>query len=83
MTAGRQVPNQVGIRQSGEGIVIVLSGVAVDAWKLGGSCWKAWNSRLVTASLKFGHQRLHVLSYYASTFAASREEKDAFFNFLQ
>ena len=48
--------------------------------------WKAWSSRLVTATLVTGRGSvdcLHVLSCYAPTFAASREEKDEFFDSLQ
>ena len=73
------------VRQRGEGVAIVLSGQAVSAWKAG-SQWKAWSSRLVTATLKVGDRsgdKLHVLSCYAPTFAASRAEKDSFFACLQ
>ena len=58
----------------------------MSAWKAGGSQWKAWSSRLVTATLETGKGksgRLHVLSCYASTFAASIEEKDKFFDLHQ
>ena len=64
----------------------MLSGLVVGAWKAGGSCWKAWSSRLVTATLKVGSGRcdfLHVFSFYAPTYAASREEKDNVFDILQ
>ena len=72
--------------QRGEGVAIVLSGPAVDAWRAGGSQWKAWGSRLITATLEIGSGRsgrLHVLSCCAPTFAASREEKNSFFDLLQ
>ena len=72
--------------QRGEGVAIVLSGPAVDAWRAGGSQWKAWGSRLITATPEIGSGRsgqLHVLSCYAPTFAASREEKNSFFDLLQ
>ena len=58
----------------------------MDAWRAGGSQWKAWGSRLITATLEIGSGRsgrLHVLSCYAPTFAASREEKNSFFDLLQ
>ena len=74
------------MRQRGEGVAIVLSGPAIGAWKAGGSCWKAWSSTLVEATLLAGsrsYDHLHVLSCYAPTFAASREVKDAFFDHLQ
>ena len=47
---------------------------------------KAWSPRLVTATLQQGQTnsgRLHILSCYAPTFAASRVEKDQFLNDLQ
>ena len=86
LSSGRDVPKEGGSRQRGEGVAIVMSGPAVSAWKAGGSQWKAWSSRLVTATLETGKGksgRLHVLSCYAPTFAASREEKDKFFDLLQ
>lgn len=64
LTAGRDVPNAGQVRQRGEGVAIVLSGIAVNAWKPGGNQWKAWSSRLITATLE----------------VATREEKDQFFD---
>ena len=86
LTSGRVVPEQEGSRQKGEGIAVVLSGSAVSAWKAGGSQWKAWSSRLMRVSLKIRSRpcdQLHVLSCYAPTFVACRDEKNAFFNSLQ
>ena len=86
LTAGREVPGRGVVQLRGEGVAIVLSGPALSAWKAGGSQWKAWNSRLVTAKVKVGSGRsshLHILSCYAPTFAASRDEKDRFFDSLQ
>ena len=60
----------------------MLRGPAVNAWRNGGSQWKAWGSRIISATLDCG-ERLHVFSCYAPTFAASRDEKDEFFNSLQ
>ena len=51
---------------------------AVEAWKIGGCKWKAWSSRLVTASLHVGKKEIHIVSCYAPTRAARREEKDKF-----
>ena len=82
LTTGREVPGADFVRQGGEDVTIVLSDLAVSAWRAGGSKWKVWSSRLVTATLKVGDGRnrcLHVLSCYAPTFATSREKKDAFF----
>ena len=65
----------------GEGVAIVLSGEADRAWE-GGSRWKVWSSRLVSATLNVGNcsrDRLHILSCYDPTFAASREDKDIFY----
>ena len=81
-TAGRDVPEVGRVRQRSEGVAIVLSGKVVNAWKAGGSQWKAWSSRLITATLEVGSGRMHTLSCYAPTFAATRE-KDQFFDNLQ
>ena len=54
LTARREVPRAEFVRHKGEGIAIVLSGPAVSACREGGSKWKAWSSRLVTATLKVG-----------------------------
>ena len=64
----------------------MLSRKAKDAWKEGGSKWKACSSRLIVATLAMGrHQndRLHVLSCYAPTYGASQEEKEQFYVDLQ
>ena len=87
LTAGQPTPEAGEHRQRGEGVAIVLTGEAMEAWKAGGEQWKARGSRLITATLKNGGGRhphnLHVISCYAPTFAASREEKDHFYNDLQ
>ena len=86
IAAGRAVPGASVVKQRGEGVAIVLSGPAIGAWRSGGSRWKAWSSRVVVATLKVGNGRndhLHVLSCYAPTYAATREEKDEFFDTLQ
>ena len=62
--------------------VCVFLDWAVQAWKEGGSQWKSWSSRLVTACLQVGKKKLHVVSSYAPTRAASREEKDKFYDEL-
>ena len=64
----------------------MLTGEAVEAWKAGGEQWKAWSSRLITATLKRGGRHpdnVHIISCYAPTFAGSREEKNNFYNDLQ
>ena len=83
LSAGRKVPRDRGNGQRGEGVALILSGPAVDAWRTGGSQWKAWGSRLITATLEIGNGKggqLHVLSCYAPNFAASRENN---FNLFQ
>ena len=63
-----------------EGVAIVLAGSAIRA---GGSRWKAWGSRLITATSETGRGssgHLHITSCYAPTIPASREEKDEFFD---
>ena len=71
--------------KKGEGVAIVLTDWAIDAWKAAGRPWKAWSSRAVSACLQLGgrsRDKLHVVSCYAPTRAASRQEKDTFFDEL-
>ena len=86
IAAGRPVPGAGAVMQRGEGVAVVLSGAAVEAWRSGGCRWKAWSSRLVSVTMKVGGgctDVLHVVSCYAPTFAASREEKENFYSKLQ
>ena len=46
----------------GEGVALVLSGLAVDAWKRGGSQWTAWSSRAVSACLQVGKGQQSVVT---------------------
>ena len=82
LTSGRKTPSVDENSQRGEGVAIVLMCWAVEAWKACGSKWRAWSPRLVSACLQVGKKKLHVASCYAQTRAASREEKDNFFNDL-
>ena len=85
LTAGRKTPQEGEAVIRGEGVAVVLLGSAKDAWKRGGSQWTAWSSRVVSVCLQLGKgrsSRLHVVSCYAPTRAASRELKDAFFQEL-
>ena len=41
LASGRPVPGGNQIKRKGEGVAIVLTGPAIDAWKDGGSQWKA------------------------------------------
>ena len=86
IASGRPVPGAGAVNQRGEEVAIVLSRPAAEAWSSGGSRWKAWSSRLVSVSLRVGsgsRDVLHVLSCYAPTIAASREDKDTFYSTLQ
>ena len=86
LTAGRPVPETQQPVQRGEGVAIVLSGSAISAWRAGGERWKAWSSRLISASLAIGGSRgpvFHVISCYAPTRRASREHKDNFINLME
>ena len=86
LTAGRKTPGEGENVVRGEVVALVLSGLAVDAWKRGGSQWSAWSSRAVSACLQVGKGatgRLHVVSCYAPTRAASREAKDTFFQEIE
>ena len=70
IAAGRPALGGGVVNQRGEGVAVVLS---VDAWRSGGGRWKAWSSRLVSVALKVGSAGVvHVVSCYASSFAASR-----------
>jgi len=76
------------VKQRGEGVAIVLSGSAVGAWKETGKSWKPWSSRLMSVKLKVERGNkdkcfLYVLSAYGPTYAASREDKNAFYDLLQ
>ena len=71
--------------KSGEGVAIVRTDWAIDAWKAAGRQWKAWSSRAVSACLQLGGRsrgKLHVVSCCAPTRTASRQEKDTFFDEL-
>ena len=88
LAAGRPVPGDGVVKQRGEGVAVVLSGVEVSAWKDAGKSWKAWSSRLISVKLKVacGNRDkcfVYVFSCYAPTYAASREEKNAFYGLLQ
>ena len=73
------MPGKGEVRQRGEGVAIVLSGEAVTTWKTGGSQWKARSlikaDHCYTGCREGNSGCLHVLSCYAPTYAASREEK--------
>ena len=67
-------------------MALILKGPAVKAWKAGGSRWKTWGSRIISASLRICthcSKQLHILSCYAPTYPSSRETKEAFYNDLQ
>lgn len=81
LTAGRPVPAVGEPIQRGEGVALVLTGPAIQAWRAAGQHWRAWSSRLISVCLQTGNKkagRLHVLSCYAPTRAASRVLKDHF-----
>ena len=66
VVVGRPVLESGDVQKKGEDITIMLSRLAITAWKEDGihSCWKAWNSRLLTVTLKFGRNscdHLHAL----------------------
>ena len=85
LASGRDTPSVGEPVQRGEGVALVLTGPAIAAWKDGGEQWKAWSSRLVSAKVQLSSKqtgKLHVLSCYAPTRAASRIEKDEFYNLL-
>ena len=64
LTAGRPAPAEGDIIRRGEGVALVLRGLAITAWKRGGKWWTAWSSRCVSAYLDFSGTTggLHVIS---------------------
>ena len=95
--AGRPLPSSHEVAQRGEGVGILLSPVAVDAWHAAGDTWCAVSSRIVTARLKLASAGLRhaggtrcasdlfltVISVYAPTFRAPRHVKETFWDDLQ
>ena len=82
LTSGREKPAQGDTVKKEKGVAIVLTDWATDAWKAAGRQWKAWSSRAVSACLQLGgrsRDKLHIVSCYAPTRAASRQEKNTFF----
>ncbi|XP_065189682.1 uncharacterized protein LOC135820293 [Sycon ciliatum] len=89
LCSGRPVPGDgaPGNRR-GEGVALALNKFATDAWKNGGSVWRAVGPRLVTARLKFALRGgevawVTVVSAYAPTYAAPRASKNQFYEQLQ
>ena len=80
LIAGQPTPADGVTVQRGERIASVLVGHALAAWKCGGKQWRVWSSRCLSALLEFTGctGRLHVLSCYAPTRAALREDTDDF-----
>ena len=86
LAAGDPVPRPGETLQRGEGVAIVLTGPAMRAWREARERWKVWSPRLISAQLRTGkreHDTLHILSCYAPTRAATRGEKDSFYDGLQ
>ena len=84
LTSGRRTPGDWECAQRKEGMALVFRGKALGAWRQGGQQWKAWSSRCVSAILQADKRtvsRIHVVSCYAPTRAASRDD-DAFFQEL-
>ena len=70
----------------GEDVALVLNGPAMGAWQEEGKLWKAWSSRLISIQLQIGKEKsnkFHVMSCCAPTRAASRAQKDQFYDDLQ
>ena len=82
LTSGRALPGEGDSFRRGEGVAIVLLDWAVEAWKSGGRQWKAWSPRIITASLEVEKKKLHIVSCYVPTRAASRQDKENFYDDL-
>ena len=75
LTSGRNAPREGQSVQLGERVALVLRWQALAAWRLGGQQWNAWSSRCVSAVLQVDNRpsnRVHLVSYCASSKAASR-----------
>ena len=57
LTVGLKTPDSDDSRVRGEGVTLVLSSKAKDAWKEGGTKWRAWSSQLIVATLSMGRQK--------------------------
>ena len=84
LRSGSEKPVQGDTVKKGEGVAIVLTDWAIDAWKATGRQWKAWSSRAVSMSTVGGRSRdkLHGVPCYAPNRAVSRQEKNTFFDEL-
>ena len=88
LSSGRPVPQEGESLRRGEGVAIVLSGRALQAWRAGGSQWQAVSPRIAVARLRMSAQKkkslsIHVVVCYAPTFRSSCDAKDIFFGDLQ
>ena len=86
LAAGRPTPSNGQPNKRGDGVAIVLRDSTTSTWKNSGEQWKAWSSRLITDVLKPGNtssERIHVISCYIPTYAASRVIKEKFLDELQ
>ncbi len=82
LTSGRPLPGEGDAFQRGEGVAIVLLDWEVEAWKTDGRQWKVLSPRIVKVTLEVEKKKLHIVSCYAPTRAASKQEKDAFYDDL-
>ncbi len=89
LTSGRPSPSADSVsRRRGEGVALVLSPFATEAWRAGGCDVDRISSRILTARFKFveydgGVQWFRVIVAYAPTFASLRTEKRIFYDDLQ
>ena len=60
LTSGREKPAQGATVKRGEGVEIMLTDWAIDAWKAAGRQWKACSSRAVSACLQLGGRSRNV-----------------------
>ena len=76
LTSGRSVPGNGEAVRRGEGVALVLRGIAIQAWRRGGKQWGGWSPRCVSVCLQLNKHttsKLHIVSVYAPTWAASRD----------
>ena len=88
LTSGRRVPDDGQSSRRGEGVAVILNGMALRAWRNGGGQFTAVNSRLMVVRLKFDlaggrSDWISIICAYAPTFSSPRDVKDKFLNSLQ
>ena len=81
LASGRPVPPPGEPLQRGEGVALVLSGLAVRAWREAGEQWNACSQRIVSVRLQTGRKQsdtLHVLSFMRQQEQPAEQRRTSF-----